>query len=294
MSSPVVMQTETRTVTYAHRCYVSLPYTTATNEIDDPSLAYSAVLPLEVFGPCGAGVGVEGGTQLSLVTEATIPEITKETPGVIAQQLTLDVEQYLSDNMPYYPWADQVLSFSNYDIQILDVCPDTNSVVALLCVLLQTAKASKPSADERSSGRSHPLPGTSPIRSTSPAFSPKSSGASRSSTNAPSYCNTHPMQAIIHFSWDLTKGDCTTLHVSDLMELEHKDTRDIWDPGWRVFSRHFLSGFIPAASSHCPRVLTSIPVTQQRSLPALYWRNFALTLHGYCPAKKHRAPLVSE
>ena len=62
----------------------------------------------------------------------------------IAQQLTLDVEQYLSDNMPYYPWADQVLSFSNYDIQILDVCPDTNSVVALLCVLLQTAKASKP------------------------------------------------------------------------------------------------------------------------------------------------------
>ena len=65
------------------RCYVSLPYTTATNEIDDPSLAYSAVLPLEVFGPGGTGVGVEGGTQLSLVTEATIPEITKETPGVV-------------------------------------------------------------------------------------------------------------------------------------------------------------------------------------------------------------------
>ena len=62
----------------------------------------------------------------------------------IAQQLTLDVEQYLSDNMPYYSWADQVLSFSNYDIQILDVCPDTNSVVALLCVLLQTAKTAKP------------------------------------------------------------------------------------------------------------------------------------------------------
>ena len=65
---------------------MSLPYTTATNEIDDPSLAYSAVLPLEVFGPCGAGVGVEGGTQLSLVTEATIPEITKETPGVVRFQ----------------------------------------------------------------------------------------------------------------------------------------------------------------------------------------------------------------
>ena len=62
-------------------------------------------------------------------------------PPQIAQQLTLDVEQYLSDNMPYYPWADQVLSFSNYDIQILDVCPDTNSVLALLCVLLQTSKA---------------------------------------------------------------------------------------------------------------------------------------------------------
>ena len=101
-------------------------------------------------------------------------------------------------------------------------------------------------------------------------------------------------QALIHFTWDLTSGDCTTLHVSDLMELEHEDTRDVWDPGWRVFSRHFLSGFIPAASSHCPRILTSIPVCQQRSLPALYWRNFALTLHGYCPAKKHRAPLVSE
>ena len=68
---------------YFDRCYVSLPYTTATNEIDDPSLAYSAVLPLEVFGPGGSNVGVEGGTQLSLVTEATIPEITKETPGVV-------------------------------------------------------------------------------------------------------------------------------------------------------------------------------------------------------------------
>lgn len=294
MSSPVVMQTETRTVTYAHRCYVSLPYTTATNEIDDPSLAYSAVLPLEVFGPGGSSVGVEGGTQLSLVTEATIPEITKETPGVIAQQLTLDVEQYLSDNMPYYSWADQVLSFSNYDIQILDVCPDTNSVVALLCVLLQTAKTAKPPSEDKQSGRSHPLPGTSPIRSTSPAFSPKSSSATRSSSSGPSYGNTHPMQAVIHFTWDLTSGDCSTLHVSDLQELEHEDSRDVWDPGWRVFSRHFLSGFIPAASGHCPRVLTTIPVCQQRSLPALYWRNFALTLHGYCPAKKHRAPLVSE
>ena len=49
--------------------------------------------------------------------------------------------------MPYYSWADQVLSFSNYDIQILDVCPDTNSVVALLCVLLQTAKTPKPVSD---------------------------------------------------------------------------------------------------------------------------------------------------
>jgi len=249
---------------------------------------------LEVFGPGGSNVGVEGGTQLSLVTEATIPEITKETPGVIAQQLTLDVEQYLSDNMPYFPWADQVLRFSNYDIQILDVCPDTNSVVALLCVLLQTPKVPKMGAEERPPGRSHPLPATSPIRSTSPAFSPKSSTASRSTAAAATFCNTHPMQATIHFSWDLTKGDCTTLHVSDLMELEHEETRDIWDPGWRVFSRHFLSGFVPAASTHCPRVLTSIPVCQQRSLPALYWRNFALTLHGYCPAKKHRAPLVSE
>ena len=106
--------------------------------------------------------------------------------------------------------------------------------------------------------------------------------------------SSYPSQAVIHFTWDLTSGDCSTLHVSDLQELEHEDSRDVWDPGWRVFSRPFLSGFIPAASGHCPRVLTTIPVCQQRSLPALYWRNFALTLHGYCPAKKHRAPLVSE
>ena len=86
---------------FPSRCYVSLPYTTATNEIDDPSLAYSAVLPLEVFGPGGSSVGVEGGTQLSLVTEATIPEITKETPGVVSflKAILISVHPYIFEQV---------------------------------------------------------------------------------------------------------------------------------------------------------------------------------------------------
>ncbi|NWY72180.1 DCA15 factor, partial [Erithacus rubecula] len=105
------------------------------------------------------------------------------------EQLTLDFEYVINEVIRNdAAWSHQFCSFSDYDIVILEVCPDTNQVVINIGLLLLAF----PSPDEE--GQLRP----------------------------------RTYHTSLKVSWDLNSGTFTTVDVGDLTEVKGQTSGSVW------------------------------------------------------------------
>lgn len=108
---------------------------------------------------------------------------------VCVEQLTLDFEYVINEVIRHdAPWAAQFCSFSDYDVVILEVCPDTNQVLINIGLLLLAF----PAADEE--GLLRP----------------------------------RPHHTSLKVAWDLSTGAFSTVGVGALTEVRGQTSGSVW------------------------------------------------------------------
>ncbi|XP_046374752.1 DDB1- and CUL4-associated factor 15-like [Haliotis rufescens] len=219
--SVVVHTNHSRTVTFSLRKY---GYTTEDSSEsplpaeDDYDLAYRSVLPVEVLW-CDS-------KQLSIIRS-----MMPENPAVTVLQMTFDIEHYMVEVIHQEAeWGPRYVAFCNYDLQILDVCPDSFRVFGTVHALIQ--------ARDR--------------------LTKQSKGAVKS------------YQTSFTFEWNLRTGNYSTLHIDELTEMNEQIMRGKeWKPGSKECGQLRRKSYCPQSFYRSVHILSNEAVFKGRSLPML-------------------------
>ncbi|XP_050712340.1 uncharacterized protein LOC126996160 isoform X2 [Eriocheir sinensis] len=104
-------------------------------DIEDDELStatgYHNALPLEVHG--------SGYTQMQMISNTKAEKLN--APGVLVKQVSLDVEQFCHEMAQRLCTESSKKYFfcNDYNVEIVDVCPDSGDIVALASMLVQAA-----------------------------------------------------------------------------------------------------------------------------------------------------------
>ncbi|KAK3092662.1 hypothetical protein FSP39_005589 [Pinctada imbricata] len=115
---------ESRTVTFTVRRFCQQMGNESPGIVEeDFDLAYRSILPLEVYG--------------DKYTPLAPAHCKEATQCIKVTQLTFDVEHYIEEVIGHLAeWGHRYVAFTNYDLQIIDVCPDSNSVIGKVHILI--------------------------------------------------------------------------------------------------------------------------------------------------------------
>ncbi|XP_064624795.1 DDB1- and CUL4-associated factor 15-like [Lineus longissimus] len=233
-SSPIILQNDSQCFTYSVRKYADIENPSESpldpeDMPDDLSLAYHSVLPLEVHGTAY--------NHMTVITSQQ-PEQATGQPALVVKQLTFDVEQYINEAIrSTMDLGHRYHSFADYDAQILDVCPDSNSVIGMVVILVRA----RPPLSTKLDTRMHRY-------------------------------NVKMYQTSFKFVWNLTTGTYETIETDEFVELDQKECmKKVWSPGaemrWDV-QKH--SGcIIPQAFNTSAHTLTNEATFKGSSLKTL-------------------------
>ncbi|XP_012941436.1 DDB1- and CUL4-associated factor 15 [Aplysia californica] len=139
--SVIVHTTHTRTVTFSIRRFsthdqeVEEEEESPTPGEDDYDLAYKSILPVQV---------VWNKKPLNIIRT-----VRNDMSLITVLQMTFDIEHYMVEAIRHdADWSQRYVAFCNYDLQILDVCPSSQSVYGTVYALIQAKESlerSKPS-----------------------------------------------------------------------------------------------------------------------------------------------------
>lgn len=221
--SLVLQVNDSRTVTFSVRKYTqSLEQDDESQEVveDDLDLAYRSVLPVDVQGPEGRSL---------LLSQKK--DVNQKHLKVV--QLTFDVEHYLEEVIGQKAdWGHRYVSFTNYDLQILDVCADRNLVVGKVIVLLHAREE---------------------------LDLPKKVKRCKNSIKM--------YQTSFCFTWNLTNGFYDTVNIDRLTEVNETEMRrKEWKPGHRECALLRRQMFVPQSTHRYINVLTNEAVFKGKSL----------------------------
>ncbi|XP_060075439.1 uncharacterized protein LOC132555113 [Ylistrum balloti] len=219
----IYLQTnESKTVSYMVRTFtqMNIPGDQDRNvpTDDDLDLAYRSVLPIEVVA----------GDNHPMCPALPLDHCQE---GLRITQMTFDVEHYLEEIIGHTAsWGHRYVAFTNYDLQILDVCPDTNAVIGKVFVLIHAREESD---------------------------NPKRKRRQAVKLYQTSFC----------FSWSLTTGGFDTLSADCLTEVDEMNIRrQEWKPGHKECSSLRRQLFIPQSSQRHVNVLSNESVFKGKSL----------------------------
>ncbi|XP_070562650.1 DDB1- and CUL4-associated factor 15-like [Ptychodera flava] len=185
---------------------------------------FHSMLPLEVHG---AGYSLLTRTRRSPETQGTYVEV---------KQLTMDAEQYISEAVKYHAkWQDRYLDFTDYDMQILDVCPDSCHVLVMILTLVRA----KPEYD--------PWSLDFECEDETPRL----------------------FQTGFKFTWNLKTGLYETLEVEDLKEFDQAQLCNQWNPGRYLCQKIQRDWSTPQGFVRSVHVLTNEAVWKRQSLKKL-------------------------
>ncbi|KAH3853973.1 DDB1- and CUL4-associated factor 15-like [Dreissena polymorpha] len=223
--SVIVQVNDARTVTHSWRkfSYHGDAAVDSTLVIeDDFDLTYRSVLPAEVRGTKNR--------QLSLSLD---PANDGHKEQICVKQLTFDIEHYMEEAIrSAAPWADRYIAFTNYDLQILDVYPDRNEVLAKVFALISAREDGK-----------------------------KRKFYKRSKSPEKLY------QTSFTFELNIQSGVYETLVIEDLSLMDDKDLRSKdWKPGFRENALLRRQVFIPQSLKRSVHVLSNEAVFKGKSL----------------------------
>ncbi|XP_033735700.1 uncharacterized protein LOC117324139 isoform X1 [Pecten maximus] len=219
----IYLQTnESKTVSYMVRTFTQMDIpgdqdrTVPTD--DDLDLAYRSVLPIEVVT----------GDNHPMCPALPLDHCQE---GLRITQMTFDVEHYLEEIIGHTAsWGHRYVAFTNYDLQILDVCPDTNAVIGKVFVLIHAREESD---------------------------NPKRKRRQAVKLYQTSFC----------FSWSLVTGGFDTLSADCLTEVDELNIRrQEWKPGHKECSSLRRQLFIPQSSQRHVNVLSNESVFKGKSL----------------------------
>ncbi|XP_013412885.1 DDB1- and CUL4-associated factor 15 isoform X2 [Lingula anatina] len=235
---PIVLQNDSQCFTYSIRRYVESMERGEGQEAEDESV-YNNMLPLEVHG---------GGYQHMKMINNKNEEYK---PGLIVKQLSLDVEHYIADTIKHHAeWGQRYIAFTDYDMQILEVCPTTCSVVVMVLALIQ-ARTPKSTSSSRQMGKYIP----------------------------------RLYQTGFKFVWNLQTGSYNTVCIDDLEDIDQTQLyRRAWNPGHESSMRIQRQFLVPQCYSRSVHVMTNEAVFKGQSLKMLLDpQNYVAILLGTRP-----------
>ncbi|XP_022109934.1 DDB1- and CUL4-associated factor 15-like [Acanthaster planci] len=215
--------------TYSVRRYVErAPYHDYLQALEQDTFDYHSMVPLVVCGTKKSPMVI---TNRCLINEGYHVEV---------KQLTMDAEHYLCVTIrTYAPWAKRYISFTDYDMQILDVCGDSCSVVVMVIALI----------------RAWPEP-TVPRDVFEFDDDP--------TNETPKLYETR-----FKFSWNLKTGQYQTIEVGELKEFNQAALCKMWNPGRVLCQRMQREWAVPQAHARGVHVLTNEAVFKNKSLRKL-------------------------
>ncbi|KAK6989474.1 DDB1- and CUL4-associated factor 15 [Biomphalaria glabrata] len=128
--SVIVHTTHTRTVTFSVRRFSTLDQQleSPTPTEDDYDLAYKSILPVQV---------VWNKKPLNIIRT-----VRNDMSLITVLQMTFDIEHYMVEAIRHdADWCQRYVAFCNYDLQILDVCPNSQSVYGTVYALIQAKES---------------------------------------------------------------------------------------------------------------------------------------------------------
>ncbi|XP_038068426.1 DDB1- and CUL4-associated factor 15-like [Patiria miniata] len=215
--------------TYSVRRYVERTlYHDYLQPLEPDTFDYHSTVPLVV---CGTQKSPMVMTSRCLINEGYHVEV---------KQLTMDAEHYLCVTIrTYAPWAKRYISFTDYDMQILDVCGDSYSVVVMVIALI----------------RAWPEP-TVPRDVFEFDDDP--------TNETPKLYETS-----FKFSWNLKTGQYQTIEVGELKEFNQATLCKTWNPGRVLCQRLQREWAVPQGHARSVHVLTNEAVFKNKSLRKL-------------------------
>ncbi|XP_033636213.1 DDB1- and CUL4-associated factor 15-like [Asterias rubens] len=215
--------------TYSVRRYIErTSYHDYLQPLEPDTFDYHSMVPLVVCG-----------TQKSpMVITSRSPII--EGSHVEVKQLTMDAEHYLCVTIQTYaPWAKRYISFTDYDMQILDVCCDSCSVVVMVIALIRAWPEPKMPRDvfEFDDDPTHEMPKL--------------------------------YETGFKFSWNLKTGQYQTIEVGELKEFNQAELCKTWNPGRVLCQKLQRDWAVPQGHTRGVHVLTNEAVFKNKSLRKL-------------------------
>ncbi|XP_071484568.1 DDB1- and CUL4-associated factor 15-like [Diadema antillarum] len=213
--------------TYSVRRFVER-YFSVDEPIETESFEYHSMLPLTVVG---------SNNMRMLLANRSLPN---EGPFVEVKQLTMDAEHYMCEAIrTVAPWGRRYIAFTDYDMQVLDVCSDSCNVVIMIKCLV----------------RAWPEP-----------VKPKDVFEFE---DDPTNETPQMYQTGFKFAWNLKTGQYQTFEVEGLQEFDQSQLSKVWNPGRALCQRIQRRWAIPQAHTKGVHVLTNEAVFKNRSLTKL-------------------------
>lgn len=186
---------------------------------DEYDLAYRSILPVQVAW---------NKKPLSIIRS-----VKNDMNLITVLQMTFDVEHYMVEAIHNdADWGQRYIAFCNYDLQILDVCPDNKSVYGTVYTLIQA----KQTADNRNKARSL-------IKLYQTSFT---------------------------FSFNMSTGLYNTLHIDELTEADEQLHRGgEWKPGSRECCLLRRKVAVPQSFFRSVHVLSNEAVFKGKSMNLL-------------------------
>ncbi|CAG06043.1 unnamed protein product, partial [Tetraodon nigroviridis] len=176
--------------------------------------------------------------------------------SVCVEQLTLDFEYLINEVFRSdAAWAPQFCSFSDYDVVILEVCPETNTVILNIGLLLLAFSVS----DEERCRYSPPL--------RLQPYSPVTSRALKLCRNC--VCRPSTYHSNLQVSWDLNTGACCTVGVGDLTAVRGQTSGSVWSSYRRSCVNTVMKWLVPESSSRYINRMTNEALHKGASLQVL-------------------------
>lgn len=189
---------------------------------------YHNMVPIHVTGPY----------DMAPLRKTSI--VSPEVPCIEVRQITLDAEHYICDAIcKRASWGKRYISFTDYDMNILDVCPESSIVYVLLKALVRAWPESKSSADIFEFD-DNPTSDTPQVYET--GFS---------------------------FAWNLKTGTYDTLHIEDLSPFDQSQLSKMWNPGFLLTLQLQRKSALPQNHSNSVHILTNEAVFRNKSLTRL-------------------------